>query len=176
MPENRKIVITRYGDSFRECTAIVAENLREPIDDEVLVRNHFAGVNGVYDQMMCANKVEHTPVIPPADTGVEAIGIVENTGADVTSVNVGDAVVTVGAGNGYRRYVLARESGVIKVPNVSQEILALIPSGVSAMLALLQVGEMRCNEVVLITAAAGGLGNIATQLAVHAGKSCYRHL
>ena len=27
--------------------------------------------------MMCANKVEHTPVDPPADTGVEAIGIVE---------------------------------------------------------------------------------------------------
>lgn len=38
------------------------------------------------------------------------------------------------------------------------------------MLALEVTGEMRSGETVVITAAAGGLGNIATQLAVNAGN------
>ncbi len=170
MKENRKIVIHGLGESFRECTHIVTEPLRAPAPNEVVIRNHFAGVNGVYDQMMCANKVEHTPVSPPADAGVEAIGVVEQRGRDALSVDIGDAVVTVGAGGGYRLYHTCAAAAVIPVPEVSPEILALIPSGVSAMLALEQVGEMTTGETVCITAAAGGLGNVATQLAVRAGN------
>ena len=170
MKENRKLVIHELGESFRDCTHVVTEPVRDPTPDEVVVRNRFAGVNGVYDQMMCANMVEHTPVSPPADAGVEAIGVVEETGSDVTAFEVGDAAVTVGAGGGYRLYNTCKADAVIPVPEVSREILALIPSGVSAMLALERVGEMTSGETVCITAAAGGLGNIATQLAVRAGN------
>ena len=170
MKENRKIVIHRLGESFRDCTRVVAEPLAAPAPHEVLVRHHFAGVNGVYDQMMCANKVVHTPVAPPADAGVEAIGVIEAIGGDVHGFSAGDAVVTVGAGGGYRRFKISAAADVIPVPEVSREILALIPSGVSALLALERVGEMSSGETVCITAAAGGLGNIATQLAVRAGN------
>jgi NADPH-dependent curcumin reductase CurA len=170
MNENRKIVITRLGHSFRDCTTVVTEPLAGLGAHDVLIRNCFAGVNGVYDQMMCANKVEHTPVVPPADAGVEAIGVVENVGADVVGLAVGDAAVTVGAGGGYRKYTICKADDVIAVPAVSREILALIPSGVSALLALERTGEMRSGETVCISAAAGGLGNIATQLAVRAGN------
>ena len=170
MKENRKIVITRLGHSFRDCTEVVAEPLAPPGPQQVLIRNRFAGVNGVYDQMMCANKVAHTLVVPPADAGVEALGVVEDVGADVDEVTVGDAVLTVGAGGGYRNFRLCKATDVIAVPDPSAEILALIPSGVSALLALERTGEMRSDEVVCITAAAGGLGNIATQLAIRAGN------
>ena len=168
--KNRKIVIEQLGTSFRECTRVVAEPLRAPGTGEVLIRNRFAGVNGVYDQMMCANKVPHTPVVPPADAGVEAIGIVVAVGAAVTSLDVGDAVATVGAGGGYRQYTLCPADSAIPVPDASREILALIPSGVSALLALERAGEMGSQETVCVTAAAGGLGNIAVQLAVRAGN------
>ena len=168
MKENAKIVIHKLGESFRECTHIVTEPLRELRSDEVLIRNRFAGVNGVYDQMMCANKVEHTPVAPPADAGVEAIGEVAALGSDITALKVGDAAVSVGAGGGYRRYTITRAP--IVVPAVSREVLAIVPSGVSALLALERAGDLDHSEVVCITAAAGGLGNIATQLAVRAGK------
>jgi NADPH-dependent curcumin reductase CurA len=56
------------------------------------------------------------------------------------------------------------------VPEAHPEILALIPSGVSALVALEQVGELGTGETVVITAAAGGLGNVMTQLAVRAGN------
>lgn len=69
MTDNRKLVIHRLGDSFRACTAVVSEPVRAPAAGELLVRNHFAGVNGVYDQMMCLDRVEHASVTPPADCG-----------------------------------------------------------------------------------------------------------
>jgi NADPH-dependent curcumin reductase CurA len=127
-------------------------------------------VNAVYDQMMCLDRVEHTRVMPPADTGVEAIGIVEEVGPGVTTPRPGDAVVTVNVGRAYRRWQLCAAESAIPVPEVHPEILALIPSGVSALVALEQVGEIRSGETVLITAAAGGLGNVMTQLAVRAGN------
>ena len=170
MKENAKIVIHRIGSSFRECTRIEPAPLPAPGEGQVRVRNHFAGVNGVYDQMMCLDRVEHTQVLPPADTGVEAVGLVDAVGPGVTSVAPGDAVSTVSVGSAYRYWQLIDAAAVVPVPAATPEILSLIPSGVSALLALEQVGDMRRDETVCITAAAGGLGNIMTQLAVNAGN------
>ncbi len=170
MKENRKIVIQRLGESFGDCTEILSEPIRAPEPGEVLVRHHYAGVNGVYDQMMCLDRVEHTRVTPPADTGVEAVGIVESLGEGVNGIAVGDPVAVVKAGYGYRLRQICTPEELISVPKCSPEILALIPSGVSAMLALERVGEIASGEVVCITAAAGGLGNVAVQLAVAAGN------
>ena len=170
MKQNRKIVIERLGESFRDCTRMVMEPWPEPAAGEVRVRHHFAGVNGVYDQMMCLNRVEHTRVTPPADTGVEAVGVVDKLGEGVTGFKPGDPVAVVKAGFGYRLAQVCAIDELIRLPDCSKQTLALIPSGVSALLALEQVGELSSGEVVCITAAAGGLGNIAVQLALSAGN------
>lgn len=170
MQQNRKIIIDSIGSTFRECTKIVAEPWRDPGVGEILIRHHFAGVNGVYDQMMCLDRVEHTRVVPPADTGVEAVGIVMACGPDVEGFEIGTAVATMKAGDGYRDWQVVKASDAIAVPKASPEVLALIPSGVSALVALERVGEMTSGETVCVTAASGGLGNILTQLAVNAGN------
>ena len=170
MRENSRIVIHRIGESFAECTSIVRQGCGEPGPGQVLVRNHYAGINGVYDQMMCLDRVEHTKVVPPADTGVEAVGIVEAVGEGVPADRVGETVATVNVGQAYRLWQLCAAETAIPVEEASPEVLALVPSGVSALLALNEVGDMRSGETVLITAAAGGLGNIMTQLAVAAGN------
>jgi NADPH-dependent curcumin reductase CurA len=59
---------------------------------------------------------------------------------------------------------------LIRIPAAAPEVLAMIPSGVSAVLALERTGELGTGETVLITAAAGGLGSVATQWAVRAGN------
>ncbi|MDX1515726.1 MAG: zinc-binding dehydrogenase [Woeseiaceae bacterium] len=170
MTVNEKIIIHSLGDSFRKCTRIVEERLPQPAPHEIRVRNHFAGVNGVYDQMMCLDRVEHTRVVPPADTGVEAVGIVDAAGDDVDSVAVGDAVAVVNVGHAYRRWQNCDAALAIPVAEPTPRVLALIPSGVSALIALERVAEMTSDETVCITAAAGGLGNVMTQLAVNAGN------
>ncbi len=170
MTDNRKLVIHRLGDSFRACTAVVSEPVRAPAAGELLVRNHFAGVNGVYDQMMCLDRVEHASVTPPADCGVEAVGVVEAVGRGVTRFAVGDAVATVRVGQAYRQYQLCPEAEATALPEATPQWLAIIPSGVSAVVALEQVGQMASNETVCITAAAGGLGHVMTQWAIAAGN------
>ena len=170
MKEFRRIVIKRIGESFRDCTEIVSMPLREPGNGELLVRNHFAGVNGVYDQMMCLDRVDHTKVVPPAETGVEAVGVVEACGPGVAHFRPGDAVATMVVGTAYRDWNLCREVDAIAIPAASPEVLALIPSGVSALVALERVAAMRSDETVCVTAAAGGLGNVLVQLAVNAGN------
>ncbi|MEJ2534660.1 MAG: zinc-binding dehydrogenase, partial [Gammaproteobacteria bacterium] len=157
-------------ESFRDCTEIVEEAVRAPGPGEVLIRNHFAGVNGVYDQMMCLDRVEHSRVTPPADTGVEAVGRVEAVGPGVDHFAVGDPVATVRVGQGYRTWQRCPATEAIAVPETSAAMLAIVPSGVSAVVALEQVGRMGRDETVCITAAAGGLGNVMTQLAVAAGN------
>ena len=80
MKENRKLVIQNIGLPFRQATDIVAASIPDLGADEVLIRNHFAGVNGVYDQMMCFDRIDHMSIQPPADTGVEAVGVVVGGG------------------------------------------------------------------------------------------------
>ncbi|MEM7706353.1 MAG: zinc-binding dehydrogenase [Pseudomonadota bacterium] len=166
--QNQQIFIERVGESFRDCTQIKSTQVSEPGANEVLIRHHFAGVNAIYDQMLCADRVDHLEVKPPMAAGVEAIGTVVAAGGDVSKVQVGDAVASIGGG--YCLYKCCDQSQVIAVPEASDRILALIPSGVSALLALELTGEMKPGDTVLITAAAGGFGNIATQLAVAAGN------
>ena len=170
MKEFHKIVIQRLGASFRECTEIVAGQLPEPGQGELLVRNHFAGINGVYDQMMCLDRVDHTRVVPPADTGVEAVGIVAACGPGVAEFAPGDAVATMTVGTAYRDWQVCAAADAIAVPAATPEVLALIPSGVSALVALERVADMGTDEIVCITAASGGLGNMLTQLAIKAGN------
>lgn len=170
MEENRKIVIQNLGEAFRGATSVVSGAIPEPGADDVVVRNSYAGVNGVYDQMMCLDRIDHTAINPPADTGVEACGTVVACGENVTDIAVGDVVASVVVGNGYCLYQRCLASDAIKIPAATPEVLALIPSGVSAMLALERVGEMQSDEVVCVSAAAGGLGNIMVQLAVNAGN------
>ncbi len=170
MEENRKIVIQKTGEAFRDATAVVTADVPQPSADEVVIRNHFAGVNGIYDQMMCFDRIDHMTIKTPADTGVEACGVVSAVGSNVTGIEVGMPAATVIVGKGYAHYQCCNAEDVIRIPAATAEVLALIPSGVSALLALEKVGEMGSGERVCITAAAGGLGNVMVQLAVKAGN------
>ncbi len=165
MEENLKIVIQKTGVSFRDATGIVAASIPVPAADEVVIRNHFAGVNGIYDQMMCFDRIDHTPLDTPANSGVEACGIVTAIGSDVVGIDVGMPAASVVVGNGYTHYQCCKAGEVIRIPAATAAVLALLPSGISALLALERVGEMRSGEKVCISAAAGGLGARAPVLA-----------
>ena len=59
--ERLKPIAEELGESFRDCTRIVEETLPDPGPGEVLIRHNFAGVNGVYDQMMCLSRCSPSP-------------------------------------------------------------------------------------------------------------------
>ncbi len=135
-----------------------------------LLLPQFAGINAGFDTLVCRGNVSYVHLTPPFDLGVEAVGEVVAIGDHVKDFQVGDAVVTTVRGGGYREYQAINANLAIKVREATPEVLTLMPTGVSALVALEQVGEMKSQEVVLVTAAAGGTGHIAVQLAKLAGN------
>ncbi|MBW4623289.1 MAG: zinc-binding dehydrogenase [Cyanosarcina radialis HA8281-LM2] len=166
----KKLIAKQFGEDFRSAVEIVEVPLEQPTADRILIKNKFAGINSGFDTLLCRGKVPYVNLTPPFDLGVEAVGEVIAVGADVRDVRVGDAVVTTARGGGYREYQVIDAKLAIKVRQATPEVLTLMPTGISALVALERVGEMKTNEVVLVTAAAGGTGHIAVQLAKLAGN------
>jgi NADPH-dependent curcumin reductase CurA len=165
----RKLVIQQLTGDFRSSTGVAWQDWRDPGAGEIAVRNHWAGCNAIFDKNLCRNAIRYVDVVPPFDMGIEAVGEVVAVGPRVTAFAVGDHVATTRLGNGYRDYQIAPVERAIRVRTASAEILTLIPTGISAMVGLERVGELRGGETVAVSAAAGGLGHIVVQVAKMAG-------
>lgn len=165
----RALRMERFAPSFREAADVVALPLAEPGPGEIRVRNRFCGVNAIFDTQIARNAVDYVKIGLPTFTGVEALGVVEAVGAGVTDFAVGDAAVTVRFTGGYREANTAPATAFAKVPAAEPEWLALASTGVSALVALEQIGELKHGETVVISAAAGGLGHLLVQLALLKG-------
>lgn len=161
----RKLVIHALTGDFRSATRVVEEGRRDPGAGEVVIRNHYAGCNAIFDQNLCRNAIPYVDVRPPFDMGIESVGEVVATGPGVTGLREGDAVATTKLGSGYREYQVAPASRVLRVSAPTPEILALVPTGISALVGLERVGEAKPGETVAVSAAAGGLGHLVVQLA-----------
>jgi NADPH-dependent curcumin reductase CurA len=166
----RKLIAKQINQDFKSAVEIVEISLPKPAPSQLLIQNKFAGVNAGFDTLLCRGDVPYLNLIPPFDLGVEAVGKVITVGENVQGFQLGDAVITTARGSGYREYQVIDANLAVKVREATPEVLTLIPTGVSALVALEQVGEMKSNEVVLVTAAAGGTGHIAVQLAKLAGN------
>ncbi|MEM7281907.1 MAG: zinc-binding dehydrogenase [Pseudomonadota bacterium] len=166
----RRLIITKLGNTFANCTELEDFQVPAPGVGELLVRNHFAGINGIYDQMMCYDRIDHTHTRIPSTCGVEAVGVVEAVGGEVSEFSVGDCVSTVKVGNGYTTHHTIAATEAWTIPAAEARYVCLNPSGVSALLALERVGELQTSDVVCISAAAGGLGNMMTQVAIANGN------
>lgn len=161
----RAVELQQFAESFRAGCNIVTLPLTEPGPGEIRVRNRFCGVNGIFDTQIARNAVDYVTIPLPTFTGVEAIGVVEAVGRDVTRFAIGDAVATTRFGRGYREVATGPAQDFIAVPDASADMLALASTGVSALLALDHVGAVKDGETVAISAAAGGLGHLLVQLA-----------
>ncbi len=164
----RKLVAARFTNQFRQAAQIVETPLEAPAPNEIVVRNHYAGVNATDVNISAGTYTPNSQ--PPIDLGAEAVGEVVAVGDKVTEFKVGDAVMTNSVGGGYREYYTVRARFAVPVPAATPEILSLGLSGVTASIGLEVTGSMKSGETVLVTAAAGGTGQFAVQLAKLAGN------
>ena len=167
MPTLQKLVATHLTPDFREAAALVEREIPPLKPGEVLVRNRVAGVNASDVNMTAGRYAPRAK--PPFDLGFEAAGTVEAVGEGVERLSVGDAVAHSLLGSGFRTHAVLPARLAIPVPEPSPEALSILVSGLTASIALEQVGEVREGETVLVTAAAGGTGQYAVQLAKRAG-------
>lgn len=169
-PDYQALTIQRYSDNLDQALKIVTLPGEAPGAKQVRVRNLYAGVNGFYDYGLISGAIQRSDDELPSCFGFESLGVVEACGSDCELLTVGQTVVSVGFGCAYREFFCANEDALTVMPKPDPRLLALLPSGISALLALTRVGQMGSGESVFIDAAAGGLGHIATQLAVRAGN------
>ncbi len=144
--------------------ALVFGEAPEPAlrDGEVLVRVRATAVNRA-DLLQAAGK--YPP--PPGESeilGLEAAGVVEGTD---------ERVCFLLPGGGYAEKVAVPRGMLMPIPvNLSFEEAAAIPEAwFTAYLNLFREGALAAGEIVLVHAAASGVGTAAIQLAKDAGAS-----
>ena len=106
----------------------------------------------------------------PLRLGSDLAGVVEAVGAKVTQFQPGDEIYTFVnplGGGAYAEYVAVPESSAaLKPKNMTFEQAAAVPvAGLTALQALLNLGQVRPGEKVLIDGASGGVGTFAVQVA-----------
>ncbi|MDQ3627265.1 MAG: NADP-dependent oxidoreductase [Actinomycetota bacterium] len=169
----RAALIRAHGEPDVVEIAEVDDPLVGP--DSVLIEVAASSVNPV-DWKIVAGYLtgalpHHLPMIP----GWDVAGTVKAVGPAVTTVSVGDRVAAydredhVQHGT-YAELTSVPERTVARIPDgVSFEQAGALPlAGLTAAQALDAVGVV-AGDTVLVHAAAGGVGSMAVQLAVHGG-------
>lgn len=140
-----------------------------PAAGEVLVAVRAVGLNFAD----CAARLGVYPNVPrpPFVPGMEVSGVVAALGEGVTAPAVGTPVAAVPIFGGHAELVRVPATHVRPLPPAVGfvEGAALAVTGLTADHALHTVGRVRRGERVVITAAAGGVGSMAVQLARRAG-------
>jgi NADPH:quinone reductase len=135
--------------------------LPEPGEQDVLIRVTRAGINFA-DTHARENSYlarYELPLVP----GSEVTGVVERAGA---GFEAGDHVVALVGGGGYAEYVAAPAATTFAVPDGVSDAtaLALLIQGLTAWHLYRTCARLQPGESVVVHAAAGGVGSLATQL------------
>ena len=144
----------------------------EPFSGQVVVEVRAAGLNfsdvlkamGLYPGL--------SDEIPPL--GIECAGVVSAVGPEVTRFGVGDEVLGI-APYSLASYAVTVEEALIHKPaGVTHAEAATIPiTFLTAYYALRRLADIQPGERVLVHAAAGGVGQAATQICQHLGAEVF---
>jgi NADPH:quinone reductase-like Zn-dependent oxidoreductase len=175
MPDTmRALRYDHYGPA--DVLQVVELPVPQPSPGELQVRVHAAGLNPL-DWKIRAGHTRLIPVFdrPPRGLGCDFAGTVTATGAAVMAVRPGDRVF--GSLSPFRtqgaigEYVCVAPDHVAAIPDE----LGFVPAAAlpiaagTAVQALEDDAHLSAGQNVLITAAAGGVGHFAVQVAKHAG-------
>ena len=110
----------------------------------------------------------------PADMGHECCGVVVETGAGVETFRVGDRVLAFWPGC-FSNFVTVPVGFVFRAPAMLSPVeCATLPIAYgTAWHALVNIGQLRAGQSVLIHAGAGGVGQAAVRLALTRGVRVY---
>ncbi|MEQ1771972.1 MAG: quinone oxidoreductase, partial [Devosia sp.] len=143
---------------------------REPGAGEVRVKHHAIGVNFI-DTYQRSGLYK---IALPSPLGLEAAGVVDAIGEDVTRFKVGDRIVYASGPLGaYAEANVVKAAQAVKLPDaIPFDIAAAsLLKGMTARFLLRKTFRVERGQDVVIHAAAGGVGQIAVQWAKHLGAN-----
>ena len=157
MTTARVVSLAELGSA--DVIKLIDKELPAPAKGEVQIRQTAIGFNFI-------DVYQRSGVYPlelPTGLGHEAVGVVEALGEGVTGFKVGDRVMYMNAGIG--AYASARNVAadkLVPVPdNVSDEVAAAVFfKAMTAQYLVQKTYKVKAGDVVLVHAAAGGVGQI----------------
>ena len=163
------IVLREYGGP--EALKIETVAVGRPGVGELRVRHTAIGVN--FHDVYVRSGLYKTLSLP-GTPGIEAAGVVEEIGAGVTGFSVGDRIVY--QTNAYGVYASERvmpASLAIRLPDAIDDRLAatVFLKGLTADMLLRHTHQVKRGDVILVQAAAGGVGRLLCAWAKHMGAS-----
>lgn len=156
---SRPVGMVKRGD-FEFATAPAVE----PGRDEALVRVQYISV----DPAMRGWMNESPSYIPPVKLGevMRAIGVGQVIASNDVTLAAGDTVTGM---TGVQEYAVIKADGLTRVdPSLAplpRHLGALGMSGMTAYFGLLDIGQPKAGETVVVSGAAGAVGSVAGQIA-----------
>ena len=143
-----------------------------PVNGELLVKVEVAALN--YSDLLMLNDTYQVRPSRPFTPGQEVAGTVVGIG-EGTGITVGQRIASKVMFGGFAEYVIVRADMAILIPDAMplSSAVALPVVYTTAVVALTKMVQVQKKEVVLIHAAAGGLGLAAVQLARHLGARVF---
>ena len=135
-----------------------------PGPGQVLVRLTVSGVNF----LDVAQRTGATPVQAPFAAGVEGVGVVTTLGQDVTGFTTGQRVGWLAGGQGsFSEYATVAADKLVAIPDHIDDETAVgaLMQGVTAHYLTTDTFPVGQGDVVVVHAAAGGVGQLLTQIA-----------
>jgi NADPH:quinone reductase len=161
----RAVVVRETGGPER----LLVEDVPEPVpgDGEVRLRVEAAGVNFIDVYHRTGRMALPVPFTP----GMEAAGVVDAVGTDVTGIAVGDRVAHPFRPGAYAEAQVVAADRLVHVPDAVPLRLAAAAmlQGLTAHYLTTSTFPLAAGHTVLVHAGAGGLGLMLTQVAVAAG-------
>ncbi|TDD75396.1 NADPH:quinone oxidoreductase family protein [Actinomadura darangshiensis] len=158
---------TRRGPA--DMTVATGHRRPAPGPGEYLIRVGAAGINFA-DVMQTRGTYGGGPRAPYV-AGFEAAGEIVAAGPETeNALPAGAHVVGTGLG-AFAQYMTMPAAGLLPIPAgwADAQALGMVLNWATALAALVPLGEVKAGDVVLIHAAAGGVGQAAVRLARHYG-------
>ena len=153
---------------------LVQVELPKPIPKcgELLIKVDVAALN--FSDLLMINNTYQVKPPRPFTPGQEVAGTVVGIG-EGTGITVGQRIASKVMFGGFAEYVIVRADMAILIPDAMplSSAVALPVVYTTAVVALTKMVQVQKKEVVLIHAAAGGLGLAAVQLARHLGARVF---
>ena len=161
----QKIIVSRAGDpNVLELVSSPAPTIGR---GQVLVEVEAAGVN--YLDVYLRNGV--LGFSQPFTPGLEGVGLVLDVGADADTLKVGDRIAWINHSGSYADQIALPVEQAIKIPHGFSRANSLLFQGITAQYLLAEYHMVRPGDVVLVQAAAGGVGQILVQWLKHLGAT-----
>ena len=167
----KAIVLSKIGGP--ELLVPIEVKEPKPGKAEVRIKIHYAGIN--YAEILSRKGLYGWALKRPYILGMEACGTIDELGSGVSNLKVGQKVmVGTKCGTYAEKIIVPKERVVPVLDNYSmEESASFLVNYMTAWVCLVKMAKISSVDSVLITAAAGGVGTAAVQIASRMGCRVY---